>query len=184
MGGLTRESGANPHEIVTRLAERTGAEATIMPVPFMANSAGDRDVLVGQKGAVEAYRLARGCDLILVGIGTTVPQAELVTTGMVEAEEMAAIAGAGGVGEMLGHFFDAAGRPVDSELTRRIVTQPLEALRGRRSVAGAGGAIKVDAIRAVLASGLLSGLITDERTARAIMERTATPNARLLEPAQ
>jgi erythritol transport system ATP-binding protein len=50
------------------------------------------------------------------------------------------------------------------------VTQRVEILRGCRIVAVAGGAVKVDAVRAVLASGLLSGLITDERTAREIVE--------------
>lgn len=70
---------------------------------------------------------------------------------------------------MLGHFFDERGRPVANELTRRIVTQPFESLKNRRIVAVAGGAMKVAAIRAVLASGLLKGLITDERTARAIL---------------
>jgi erythritol transport system ATP-binding protein len=178
MGGLTRSAHANPHEIVSRLSERTGAEARVMPVPFMANTAEDRAVLLGQKDAAEVYRLAAGCDLILVGIGTTVPEAELVTTGMVEAAEMAAIAGAGGVGEMLGHFFDLRGRPVETELTRRIVTQPLDSLRNRKIVAVAGGAVKIGAIRSVLASGLLSGLITDERTARAIVEAERAPDAR------
>ncbi len=71
---------------------------------------------------------------------------------------------------MLGHFFDEDGQPVASKLTKRIVTQSLDTLKNRRIVAVAGGAIKVAAIRAVLASGLLDGLITDERTARAIME--------------
>lgn len=170
MGGLTRSAGANPHEVVTRLAERTGAAATVMPAPLMANSAADRDVLLGQRDAARAYELARGCDLVLVGVGATGPEAELVTTGMLEPAEMAAIARAGGVGEMLGHFFDAAGRPVDTELTRRVLTQPLEVLRGRRIVAVAGGAVKVRALRAALASGLLSGLVTDERTARAIVD--------------
>ena len=42
-----------------------------MPVPFMANSAGDRDVLLGQHGIAEAFGLAGGCDLMVVGIGTT-----------------------------------------------------------------------------------------------------------------
>ena len=59
------------------------------------------------------------------------------------------------------------GVETQSELTRRILTLPIERIRGRRVVAIAGGAMKVAAIRAVLASGLLSGLITDERTARA-----------------
>ncbi len=95
---------------------------------------------------------------------------------MVDPDEMAAIARAGGVGEMLGHFFDApAGR---SRPSRRAAssTLPLAALRGRRIVAVAGGAIKADAIRAVLASGLLTGLITDERTARALAGHGARPD--------
>jgi erythritol transport system ATP-binding protein len=184
MGVLTREAGANPHEIANRLAERTGTEATVLPMPFMANSAADRDVLLGQKEAATAFGLAKDADLVLVGIGTTVPEAELVTTGLIAPGDMASIARAGGVGEMLGHFFDAKGRPVETELTRRIVTQPLAALRGRRIVAFAGGAIKVDAIRAVLASGLLDGLITDERTARALVEGADIPNDRTLEPAR
>jgi erythritol transport system ATP-binding protein len=71
---------------------------------------------------------------------------------------------------MLGHFFDARGGRVETEATRRILTQPIESLRGRRIVALAGGAMKPAAIRAVLASGLLAGLVTDERTARAIVE--------------
>jgi erythritol transport system ATP-binding protein len=170
MGGLTRGAHANPHEVVTRLAERTGAGATVMPVPFLANSAADRAVLLGQRDIAEVHDMARNCDLILVGIGTTSDRAELVTTGMVDAAEMQGIARAGGVGEMLGHFFDAEGRVVESDLTRRIVTQPLDALRKRRIVAVAGGEMKVGAIRAVLASGLLTGLIIDEQTARAVAE--------------
>ena len=60
MGGLTRSAHANPHEIVSRLSERTGAEATVMPVPFMANTAGDRAVLLGQRDVAAAYELGQG----------------------------------------------------------------------------------------------------------------------------
>ena len=170
MGGLTRSAGDNPHEIIHRMTELTGAEATVMPVPFMANSASDRDVLLGQKQAAQAHALAGQADLMLVGIGTTSAQAELVTTGMMEPEEMAAIAAAGGAGELLGHFFDAEGRPVVTHATQRILTLPLQTLEGRRILAIAGGRSKVGAIGAILKSGLLSGLIIDEHTARAIVD--------------
>ena len=43
---------------------------------------------------------------------------------------------------------------------------PLEDLPGRQVVAIAGGRDKARAIAAVLASGVLTGLITDEATAR------------------
>jgi len=176
MGGQTQQLGANPHEVVVRLAERAGGQPVVMPVPFMANTAADRKVLTGQKGVAEAYDLAKSCDLMLIGVGTTGAEAELVTTGMVEPAEMAALARSGGVGEMLGHFIDDDGQPVANELTQRIVTQPYDALKNRRIVAVAGGTMKVDAIRAVLASRMLSGLITDERTARAIMEAGREPS--------
>ena len=170
MGGLTRKFDANPHEVANRLAQLTGAKAIVMPVPFMANSKNDRDILLGQKETAGAYEQAANSDLMLVGIGTTVPEAELVTSGMVEAAEMEAIAGAGSVGEMLGHFFDAKGRPVENALTDRILTLPLEKLRNKKIVAVAGGMVKVPAIKAVLESGLLNGLIVDEHTARAIVD--------------
>ncbi|MBV6635751.1 MAG: ATP-binding cassette domain-containing protein [Mameliella sp.] len=170
MGALTTGADVNPHAVVTRLADKTGAEAASMPVPFIANSTADRDVLLGQKAAQQAAELAGQADLMIVGIGTTGAQAELVTTGMIEQAEMAGIAEAGGVGEMLGHFFDKRGKPVGREITDRILTQPLERLKGRRIVAVAGGEIKTQAIKAVLESGLLSGLIIDEHTARAIVD--------------
>lgn len=170
MGALTSGSDVNPHAVVSKLAELTGAEAHSMPVPFVANTTQDRDVLLGQKAAARAAELARQADLMIVGVGTTVPEAELVTTGMIEPEEMAGIARAGGVGEMLGHFFDPRGKPVGQDITDRILTLPLDQLKGRRIVAVAGGALKTEAIKAVLESGLLSGLIIDEHAARAIVD--------------
>ncbi|SNS24665.1 sugar-binding domain-containing protein [Antarctobacter heliothermus] len=170
MGALTTGADVNPHAVVSKLAELTGAQAASMPVPFVANTIADRDVLLGQKAARQAADLARQADLMVVGIGTALPEAELVTTGMIEPEEMADIAKAGGVGEMLGHFFDKRGKPVGQQVSERILTQPLDQLKGRRIVAVAGSAIKTDAIKAILESGLLRGLIIDEHTARAIAD--------------
>jgi erythritol transport system ATP-binding protein len=161
MGALTTGADVNPHATASKLAELTGAIPASMPVPFIANSTADREVLLGQKATQQAFDLARQADLMIVGIGTTVPEAELVITGMIEQEEMAGIAIAGGVGEMLGHFFDKRGKPVGQEISDRILTQPLDHLRGRRIVAVAGSAMKTDAIKAILESGLLCGLIID-----------------------
>ena len=170
MGSLTRRSSANPHEVIDRLAQRTGAQTFVMPVPFMANTVADRDVLLSQDGVAEALALGGESDLMLVGVGATDYDPSLVSGGMIEPAEMNELRRLGAVGEILGHFFAVDGRPIETDLTRRIVTLPIERIRGCRVVAIAGGAMKVDAVRAVLASGLLKGLITDERTARAIIE--------------
>jgi DNA-binding transcriptional regulator LsrR (DeoR family) len=69
---------------------------------------------------------------------------------------------------MLGHFFDLEGNPIETSLAARTLSPELAGLKGRRIVAIAGGPEKVEAIQAVLASGYLKGLITDERTAGAL----------------
>lgn len=177
LGGLTRKFAANPHDVVHRLIDRTGAQAFVMPVPFVANTIEDRKVLLGQRGVGDVLDLASRSDLMFVGIGTAEREASLVATGMIEPAEIDDVKRDGGVGELLAHFFDDDGRPVETELSERILALPRDRLKGRRIVAVAGGKVKVRAIKAVLESRYLSGLITDERTALALVKRTAPQTA-------
>lgn len=170
LGGLTRNYAANPHDVMHRLAEKTGAEAYVMPVPFFANTANDREILLAQPGVREVFDLAAQADLMVVGIGTAEPEAQLVTSRMIAPEEIHEVQEKGGVGEVLGHFFDADGRPVETSLAARTLSPDLHSLDGRRLVALAGGPNKVSAIRSVLRTGLLGALITDERTALGLLE--------------
>lgn len=170
LGGLTRNFAANPHDVMHLLAEKTGARAYVMPVPFFANTAEDREVLLAQRGVAEVFAMAQDAPLKIVGIGTVQADTQLVTSGMIEASEIAAIRDAGGVGEMLGHFFDPAGRVIETPLTARTLAVSLDTGGNDRIIALAGGAEKIAPLRAVLNSGRLSGLISDERTARALLE--------------
>ena len=169
LGGLTRHYAANPHDVMHRLAAKTGAQAYVLPVPFFANSAEDRAVLLAQPGVREIFDMSGGAGLKLVGIGTADSGAQLVASGMIEPREIAEINAAGGAGEMLGHFFDAQGGVLETTLTARTLSVELNTRDDSRIVAIAGGAEKVGAVRAVLRSGWLRGLITDEATARAIV---------------
>ncbi len=175
LGGLTRKFAANPYDVIHRLAERTGAEAYVMPVPFFANSVEDRAVLMAQKGITDVFDLARAASLLVVGIGSAAQRASLVASGMVSPDEIEEVKTAGGRGEILGHFFDADGELVSSSLSRRAMTLPIEDIRGRKVVAIAGGPGKVEAIRSILESRLLHGLITDERTAGALVGPSLEP---------
>ncbi len=169
LGGFTRNYAANPYDVMHRLAERTAAQAYVMPAPFFANSVEDREVFLEQRGVREVFEMAEKASLKFVGIGTVDPQAQLVSSGMIEPAEIAEIAAAGGVGELLGHFFDAEGRIMATTLTGRTLAAPVGEPGKHRMVAIAGGAEKVAAIAAVLVSRRLTGLITDECTAKALL---------------
>lgn len=170
LGGLTRNYAANPHDVMHTLAGKTGASAYVLPVPFFANSAEDREILLAQRGVREIFDMSNTAGLKLAGIGTTDADAQLVASGMIEPREIAEIQAVGAVGEMLGHFFDPEGHLLETTLTGRTVAVDMEAGRTGRLVAIAGGASKTKAIRAVLLSGKLDGLITDERTATALLD--------------
>lgn len=171
LGGLTRNYAANPYDVMHRLTERTTAPAFVMPVPFFANSAGDRRVLLAQRGVREVFEMAQNADLKLAGIGTVDRNAQLVSSGMIERNEIEEVAARGAVGELLGHFFDIEGRAVETTLSSRTLSVSLENGGNGRLVAIAGGAEKLSAITAILRSGHLSGLVTDEAVARAILDQ-------------
>ena len=155
---------------IYRFAERTGGAGYFVPAPFFVDSIEDAEVLRGQRVVKSVLELARKTDLVLVGIGN------LRNTPAIYDAERKALAAEGIVGEVLGQFLDRAGGVVNCVMAQRSISLRLDELRGRAAIGVAGGADKVAAIAATLRSGLLSGLVTDEATARAILRlRTATP---------
>lgn len=170
LGGLPMRSAASPFDVIHRLAERTAAEAYLLPVPFFANTAADRAVLRAQRGVAEAFAMAREASLFIVGIGDVSDEAFLAGVGAVTSEEGRELRAAGAVGEVLGRFLDRAGRLVGSGLHDRVIALDPREMAGREVLAVAGGAAKAAAILSVLQSGLLSALITDEPAARRLLD--------------
>lgn len=170
LGGLTRNFLANPHDVMHRLAAKTGASAYVMPVPFFANKVEDREIILAQRGVPEVMEMAARSELKYVGIGTAELSAQLVSSGMIEQDEIRDVKAQGGVGELLGHFFNEEGVAVETALTERTISVGLSDIEKTRIVAVAGGSEKARAIGSILMSGYLSGLITDERTASALLK--------------
>ena len=172
LGSLTRRSTANPFDVIYRLAERTGGAGYFVPAPFFVDSVDDAEILRGQRVVKSVLELARRTDLILVGIGN------LRNTPAIYETERKALASDGIVGEVLGQFLDSEGRVVDCAMAQRSISLRLDELRGRPVIGVAGGADKAAAILATLRSGVLSGLVTDETTARTLLQTRKPPRAR------
>ena len=166
LGGLTRKFAANPFDVIHRLAERTDAEAYLLPVPVFANSVADRVVLMQQYGIADVFALARKASLLFVGIGQVSRDGFLVSSGMIRPDEVAELKRVGACADLLGHFFSADGGVLDTDLSARATSMSPAKLKKHRIVAVAGGSPKVTALRGVLRSGMLHGLIIDEATAQ------------------
>jgi DNA-binding transcriptional regulator LsrR (DeoR family) len=78
---------------------------------------------------------------------------------------------AGGVGDLLGWIVDDYGQPIEHPVNDRVIGITLDDLSSITDVImAAGGLHKVPVIRAALRRGTVQTLVTDEGTARALLE--------------
>jgi DNA-binding transcriptional regulator LsrR (DeoR family) len=130
--------------------------------------------LLRQRDIRETLAAAAHADLAVVGIGALVPSvSSFLRAGHLTQRGITDIRRSGAVGDVCGHLFSVDGKLVDAELTRRIVTIDVDALRRIPRVIGvAVGAAKVDAIVGALRGGLINVLVTDDATAREVLAAT------------
>lgn len=156
------------------LADTLGGRYLYLPAPMMVASPEVREALLKDPVIEQRLALARRADLALVGIGSVMPPlCSLFQTGYVTEDELRAITALGGVGDILSTFFDAEGLPLDITMNDRIIGLRPHELRDIGCVIGvAGGVEKADAIAAALRGGYVDCLVTDDKAAAAILERT------------
>jgi DNA-binding transcriptional regulator LsrR (DeoR family) len=152
-----------------RLAERTGAQCYPMPTPVIASSVEEKRLLQTQRSYAVIRDLARDATAAFVGIGQVGWGAPLHRDGFVTDREVTDLVDRGAVGEIAGWAFDSAGRLLEGGTNERVAGLPPTSIRQARIVGVAGGIEKVAAVRAALRGGLITGLVTDERTAAAVL---------------
>ena len=173
LGGAS-ESPAKTHAVhlASQLATLVRGEVTYLTAPGIVGSKEARDILLNDSYVRGTMELFDKVTLALVGIGAVEPSPLLASSGNIfSPEEQAILREHGAVGDVLIHFFDSQGRPVNTPLDDRVIGMSLEQLkRVRRSVGVAGGKRKHEAIRGALEGGLINVLITDRFTAERLIQ--------------
>jgi DNA-binding transcriptional regulator LsrR (DeoR family) len=173
-GNITRDGSTATYNVLFTMADKVTAPTFPMPLPVVAATVEEREALLGQKTLGTTRTLAEQTDVRFLGIGTMGPGAPLVLDGFLTETERTCLVALGAVGEITGHVFDAAGRPVDDPVNARICSASLSPAPRTPTIAAAQGLAKVPAIRAALIGQLVTGLVTDEDTAAALLAGDAT----------
>jgi len=184
LGSLTRRSSMLRFEASTALAARLDAECLYLPAPIVCDSEEGRRIIVSQPLFRDIHRRALASDLAIVSIGG-LDSATIRDVGLVTDREFRSVRRAGAVGNFLGYYIDEHAGIVDHPLNARIVGidgETFEHIPERIMISA--GPSKVAALGAVLERGLVTGLVTDQRTARALLERPdpASPEASAASP--
>jgi DNA-binding transcriptional regulator LsrR (DeoR family) len=170
VGNISADGSASFFDTVGRLADRTGARHYPMPLPFLMSSEDERNRMVRIDPIAKVKAVAAKADLRLIGIGQMDQKAQVHVDGFVTREELFEMMRLGAVGEITGWAYDAKGKLIKGGTNRRLTSIPPQAPAQTTTIAAAVGQAKVPAIKAALVGGLINGLITDEVTARAILD--------------
>ena len=166
MGGLTRGLEINTFETASALAARLGARCSYLAAPLYAGSQKSRDTLVSQDVFQDSFAEMAANDVALLSVGDISERSLLVRYGLPKDVTIASLKRAKAVGDIVGRFLDASGRPVDHPVNERAISASLEALaRIPTVIVASGGPNKAAIIAAVLRAQLAKVLVCDEATA-------------------
>jgi len=171
VGNISADGSASFYDTVGRLADRTGARHYPMPLPFLMSSEDERNRMIRIEPIARVRAVAAKADLRLIGIGQMDQKAQVHVDGFVTREELLEMMRLGAVGEVTGWAYDAKGKLIKGGTNKRLTSIPPQIPVQSTTIGAAVGAAKVPAIKAALAGRVVNGLITDEATARAILER-------------
>ena len=174
LGGLGRpESETHGADLARRVAEAFGARPIVLPAPGIVASKLVRDALLADPQISDTLALGVQADVALVGIGVPAPDSVVAQAGILSGEAMMQLKALGVVGDIALRFFDGDGWAVDHEINDRIIGLDLEQIKKVPRVIGvAGGAEKLEVIRAALRGKIVDVLVTDDQTAGKLLDET------------
>ena len=167
-GSLTTNLAANPYDIVLQLMSKTGGEGFLLPVPYLASSIEEKNLFLSQPGVRGLLEKSQNADAFLVGVGSLEQKGHLVANGLMSQAESDELQDAGVVCDLMGHFINVEGHIVKADIAQQAIGVQLDAIKGKRVIALAGGRSKALAMLAALRTGTISDLIIDEVLAKAL----------------
>jgi DNA-binding transcriptional regulator LsrR (DeoR family) len=173
LGGVGNPAAeAHAAHLTRRLSTLTRGDAFFLPAPGVAGNAETARIYLDDPFVRATIDRFERVTMALVGIGAVEPSKLLASSGNIFSnEELQLLRQHGAVGDICLRFFNRQGVLVMTPLNERVIGMRLEQLqRVARSVGIAGGHRKLPAIRGALAGRWINVLITDRRTAEALVE--------------
>lgn len=158
----------------SNIANRIGARCIHLHAPGIVSHADVKRMLMRERALIQQFQIIATCNRIVFGVGSVASSSTAFDSGFLTTAEAAPYIGRGAVAVLAGRFLDAGGAAVLDELDDRMIGMTVAEIRAvpDRICVAAGGE-KVAPIRALLAGGFITSLITDQPTAIALLEEAA-----------
>ncbi len=169
-GHMAQDGRASHYEVVMNLADRVNAQAYLLSTPVLARTAEERRLLQQQHSFLAVEELVRQAKVAFVGIGEVVWNGPLHQDGFYDDRDVTELLERGAAGSVLAWAYDRDGRLIPCSVNERVAGMPLDLLPSSCTIGVANGSSKVEATVAAMRGRIISGLITDEATARLLLQ--------------
>jgi len=173
MGGVGNASvQTQGNRLLTEFARLVGATTTFVPAPALVGNTTIRESLLNDPAMESVANEWARLSMALAGIGSLPPSPLLRASGnAADLADQDRLHEAGAVGDICLRFFDSVGNLVPSDLDDRVVGIDADTLRKiPRRIGIAGGESKHKAIHAAVSGRWVNVLVTDTRTAAALLQ--------------
>lgn len=153
------------------IAQKAGGRAALLPSPAILEHRATKEAIEADRVVARVLEAARSADAYLFSAGAADHRSVHVDSGYVTPADIDSLVAAGAVGDVVGRYIDASGSVVDADLDARTIGLSLDELRrAGLAIAVIAGEPKRDIAAAVVESGLCTVLVTDESTARHLLD--------------
>lgn len=160
-------------EILRRFGDAYAATVQQFPVPAFFDDPQTKRALWRERSTKRVLELQESMDVVLFGIGApnALVPSHVYAGGYLEEADHASLHHDGVVGDVATVFFRSDGSSSDITLNTRSSGPALSTIRrAPRRVCVVAGDSKAASLRGALAAGLVTDLILDEKTARALLD--------------
>ena len=170
LGNMLSDTHAD--QLARLIATNYDGEWHILFAPAVVESNDSAKTFLKEPHIGQVLEIGKESDIALIGVGLCNDDALLARAGYLTSAEIRHLRSLGAVGEVGCRFFTADGQPCSSDIDHRTRSIELEDLRKIPTKIGlAGGLKKVDAIHGALVGNYINVLVTDIKTATALLEQ-------------
>ena len=164
------DSEFHVNTVCYQMARAFGGRSHYIYAPAIARTADIRKAILQDVNYEKISAFWERVNIGIVGIGAPVKSSNLVWAGSFGREAIESLSHTGAVGEICSVFYDINGHEVETPFSDRIISVGLEKLKGYEYNIGlAASREKVPAIMGALRGRLINVLITDEETAKILL---------------